>query len=170
MYFFTLIQSITLVSDLLLFGCALSHSNEHRYYIVGDGAYPLGPTLVMPYEFNASLTDDQNLFNNDQSATRMPVERFFGVLTARWRILRNTLNYRPTIAKQIISSCVVLHNICILHGEDFDTSLYEESECPSNVHIGRNIPHATSRSNAAVRAAGKVQRDLLCEIAAATRE
>lgn len=55
-----------------------------------------------------------------------PIERAFGVLKMRFRCIDRsggTLLFRPEKACEIVTACVVLHNICL----------------KNNVHVPRNI-------------------------------
>lgn len=49
------------------------------------------------------------------SRTRRIIENVYGILTARWRVLRRTLLASRTTAKAIIQATVVLHNFMLLH-------------------------------------------------------
>ena len=49
-----------------------------------------------------------------QSSTRMCVERVFGMLKDRWRILLKKVNVR-----NFVSTCLVLRNMCIIFGNIF---------------------------------------------------
>ena len=88
--------------------------------LLGDGAYPLFPWLMKPYPNGAILNRSQRLFNKTLSSTRATVERAFGILKARWRILLKRLDNRFENISEVILSCCVLHNYCQDSGEEFD--------------------------------------------------
>ena len=58
------------------------------------------------------------------SSIRSTIERAFGVLKKRWKILRVIPSYKIETQIDIILSCFALHNFCLLHKESdeyFDT-------------------------------------------------
>ncbi|KAK3910190.1 Protein ANTAGONIST OF LIKE HETEROCHROMATIN PROTEIN 1 [Frankliniella fusca] len=91
------------------------------YFIIGDGGYqclrkPI--TLITPYR-NVNLTPDQLSFNFHLSKARSVVERTFGLLQARFRVMyHRALEVKFPKAVKVITAACVLHNICI-DAEDF---------------------------------------------------
>ena len=92
--------------------CAMSNVRA-RGWLLGDSAYPLRKYLLTPM-INPS-NPQQVAYNEAHAKTRAPVERAFGVLKMRFRCIDHsggTLLFRPERACQIVTACVVLHNIC----------------------------------------------------------
>lgn len=85
-------------------------------YFVADAAFPCGPHLLVP--FSGAMTEEQHLFCTWLSQTRVIIERAFGVLTGRWRILRRPLEYTPSAASRVVILCVLLHNLCIAERDE----------------------------------------------------
>ena len=54
-----------------------------------------------------------------QSSTRMCVERAFGMLKGRWRILFKRVDVHLKNVSDLVSTCLVLHNMCIIFGDTF---------------------------------------------------
>ena len=82
------------------------------FYIVGDEAYTLSNYLITPCsKSNADV--DQDNFNFFQSSMRMHIEQAFGMLVARWRILRGGLQYSVSISTKIICLLMKLHNFVL---------------------------------------------------------
>ena len=50
------------------------------------------------------------LFNFSHSSLRNVVERAFGVLKQKWRILKGVPSFSPRTQKHIIIACMALHN------------------------------------------------------------
>lgn len=79
------------------------------HFFVGDAAFPLKEYLLKPYP-GRLLTEEKEYFNMRLSRARRTIENAFGILTARWRILRVAMNVRPETAEHIVKACIVLHN------------------------------------------------------------
>jgi hypothetical protein len=93
-------------------------------HLVGDAAYKLHSNLMVPYRDNGHLTQRQNNFNFCLSSARISIERAFGLLKGRFRSLLHCLPMTDTAEiPQFVLACCVLHNICILHGDDIRHSL-----------------------------------------------
>jgi len=60
------------------------------------------------------LTRPQQQYNKVHSSARMAVERAFGKLKGRWRILKSPMEVTDlTTVVDIIDVCCILHNLCI---------------------------------------------------------
>ena len=83
-----------------------------RGYYLTDGIYPKWSTFVKAYSYP---TDPKEIkFKRLQEGARKDVERAFGVLKGKWKILDRPL--RPmTKAKiaNIVHACIILHNMVI---------------------------------------------------------
>lgn len=86
-----------------------------RTFLVGDSAYPLGPNLITPFPESQCLVDsNKRTFNHIHSATRMAIERAFGVLVARWRFTGRYIYLLDQLSiNEVITSACILHNMCI---------------------------------------------------------
>ncbi|XP_025031539.1 uncharacterized protein LOC103061706 isoform X1 [Python bivittatus] len=82
--------------------------------ILGDDAYPLRRWLMKP--FVGRLGHREMLYNRVFHRCRNVVERAFGRLKARWHCLTMQLPVAEENVVSVISSCVVLHNICETKG------------------------------------------------------
>lgn len=85
--------------------------------IIADSAYsPM--QFVLPAFTDAEIAVDpqgRTLFNKKHALTRNAIERAFGVLKQRWRVLLMTTEVDVETLVYIIAACCILHNICILH-------------------------------------------------------
>lgn len=94
-------------------------------HIIADAAYPLRKWLVTPYRDNGHLTEEQKRFNNYLSANRVVIERAFALLKGRFRRLKY-LDTELENGVDIILSCCILHNICLLKHEDVSDFLEQD--------------------------------------------
>ena len=65
--------------------------NDIGPYLVGDSAYPLTPWLIKPFP-EGTNDPDEKTFNKELSRARVVVERAFGILKGRWRVLQKRLD------------------------------------------------------------------------------
>jgi hypothetical protein len=129
-------------------------------HIIGDGAFPLMPTLMKPYIITPQLPIDREHFNRRLSRARVVVEDAFGRLKGRFRILMKRADLKVDSVCKIIKTCVTLHNICEVHKEQYLTTWddalkdysrrYEQPVCDS--------PENKDLSE------GKLKRDELCSL------
>lgn len=110
-------------SPLYQNGQNLCQQNRH---ILGDSAYPNLPWTLTPFRDNGHLTHAQTNYNKVQSAIRSTVERAFGLLKQRSVRLQNIKQENiMTITRTILTACV-LHNICIMNGDELDEVLLDD--------------------------------------------
>ena len=100
---------------------------EFAPFILGDAGYPLLPWLMVPYMTTASLTTEQYEYNQWHSSTRMVVERSFGLLKGRWRVLLGCAQISdPNRLAHIATACVALHNFCLSRRDELDDAPTED--------------------------------------------
>ena len=90
--------------------------------ILSDSAFPFQPWLMKPYT-NAVLTPKQRNFNYRLSRARMVVEGCYGQLKGRWRVLQRKCESHKDQMKTATLACIVLHNLCIDHGDTIPRKL-----------------------------------------------
>ena len=84
-------------------------------WLLGDSGYGLKRWLMTPIA--TPVTNQQRKYNLSHRKTRCPIERSFGALKSRWRIIDHSggrLCYLPEKVAKITVTCCVLHNICII--------------------------------------------------------
>ena len=113
-------------TDIFVCAVILSAGPIHRIgpheiqpYLVGDSAYPLSRWLQKPYP-EGTRDPNEIRFNQQLSAARVKVECAFGILKGRWRILSSVEEASIARVSKIIVACAVLHNFCILTGDEWD--------------------------------------------------
>ena len=57
------------------------------------------------------LTREQRIANYRISRGRRVVENTFGILVSRFRVMRTTIELPPATVREVVFTCVVLHNI-----------------------------------------------------------
>ncbi|KAI3708990.1 hypothetical protein L2E82_38644 [Cichorium intybus] len=84
---------------------------KHGYYLA-DGIYPNWATFVK--SFSHPITPKKKRFKAAQEAARKDVERAFGVLKAKWAIIRQPArSVDVDRCKDIMYACLILHNMII---------------------------------------------------------
>ena len=117
------------------------------YALVGDAAYPCRPWMLAPFKGHRDgLTREEYNWNYVQSSTRMCVERAFGMLKGRWRKLLKRIDVHLKNVPDLISTCLVLHNICIILGDSFWKAEWMQ-EATEEVHNSISSGNQVGRSN-----------------------
>jgi hypothetical protein len=100
--------------------------NGHDYdmgYYLADGIYPSWSTFVKSKKVPANVKD-QN-FTKAQESQRKDVERAFGVLQARFAIVRGAARFWDKVTLgEIMTACIIMHNM-IIEDERDDNDIYE---------------------------------------------
>ncbi|XP_067283966.1 putative nuclease HARBI1 [Pseudorasbora parva] len=107
--------------------------------ILGDGGYPClsAPVcLITPYR-EPVQNPVQARFNSKHSRARSIVERAFGMMKTRWRsIFFKALEVSPAFVPEVITCCVVLHNLALLNGDIIEAEDEEDlNDGPPEPHI-----------------------------------
>lgn len=118
----TMIESSPLFNDIftssfsfnLFSPYQVGSSNEERVlpYFLADGIYPDWPLFAKA--ISNPTNKAEKLYTNVQEALRKDIERCFGVLQARFNVLRqeNKMWYLESIVTQS-QACVILHNLIV---------------------------------------------------------
>jgi len=76
-------------------------------------------------------------WNFIQSSTSMVVERAFGILKGRWRILLKRIDMPLWNVLDIVTTSLCLHNLCILENDEF--SMEWTKKAKKKLHVEVNI-------------------------------
>ncbi|KAB0805700.1 hypothetical protein PPYR_02670 [Photinus pyralis] len=122
-----------------------SYQAGHTSYLLGDSGYPLEPWLMTP--ITAPDTDAKRAYNIAHRSVRNVIERLNGVLKTRFRCLlkHRVLHYSPPVAAKIVNSCAVLHNMCILHGDQALIDDVPEDEYVQDEHDQQQLQNGHER-------------------------
>ena len=58
----------------------------------------------------------------------MAVERAFGMLKGRWRIILKMIDMSLCSVPGMVTACLYLHNLCIIHADKFDMNWARSAE------------------------------------------
>jgi hypothetical protein len=119
---------------------------EDGSYLLADAGYACQSWLVAAFRKN-NMTPAQQRFNRAHASCRNVIERTFGVLKGRWRILLGLNVMDMTLACYLIQACCQLHNLCIRSGVQHYTEVEanpeeEDGDGETDVHDdeeGRNL-------------------------------
>ena len=104
-----------------------------NHHLFADNAYPLRNWLISPVKNYGNLTPQTIRFNRKLSSAWQIVERTFGIMNSRFRILRDMpVRNTETICKLILTTCI-LHNMCIINSDVVDEYLQDEDMDPNIV-------------------------------------
>ncbi|XP_071683210.1 uncharacterized protein [Lolium perenne] len=99
--------------------------NGHHYtkgYYLADGIYPPWATLVKT--IRKPNSEQEARFAKEQEAARKDVERAFGILQARWAIVRHPARaWDVQTLWEVMTACVIMHNMIV--EVERDDSLYD---------------------------------------------
>ncbi|XP_022681192.1 protein ALP1-like [Setaria italica] len=122
------------------YGDKFPHPPEGKFYLV-DSGYANRTGYLAPYkgtkyylpEFRAGQIPKgkKEHFNYAHSSLRNVIERSFGVLKNKWRILRDLPSYPMAKQSQIIIACMAIHNFIresAIGDVDFENADHEEND------------------------------------------
>ncbi|KAK3916597.1 Protein ANTAGONIST OF LIKE HETEROCHROMATIN PROTEIN 1 [Frankliniella fusca] len=111
------------------------------HVIIGDEAFALNYHLMITFGGNY-LSDEKNIFNFRLSRAWKVIENAFGIMTARFRILRRCLVASEPTVRAVISAVVVLHNYLVLNEEKLpaDRRRYLPEGFADHEHNGHRVP------------------------------
>jgi hypothetical protein len=138
-------------------------------YYLADGIYPDWATLVKT--ISAPVSMKHKIFAAAQESCRKDVERTFGVLQTKFKIIRNpTRLWNPRQLNAIMRACVILHNMVIedernTYPNPCDTRGFEGPEDPAILE-NRDVPEISELIDAyncikSKETNGQLQHDLV---------
>ncbi|KAI8559745.1 hypothetical protein RHMOL_Rhmol04G0198100 [Rhododendron molle] len=115
--------------------------NGHPYtmgYYLSDGIYPKWATLIQT--ISHPINAKQKLFAEAQEAVRKDVERAFGVLQARFAIVKGSVRlWHREECGLIMKTCIILHNMIVENEEDPEEWTPPEGETYEPVAFHRDV-------------------------------
>ena len=102
-----------------------------RVYFICDGGYPKDSYLINPFGARSDMAEVY--WSEWLESVRKDVECTFGVLKARFRILRNGMRFhKKIIVDAVMITCCILHNM-LLHCDGLDMSQWDNDEDWENI-------------------------------------
>ncbi|KAL5784173.1 hypothetical protein ACOSQ2_006565 [Xanthoceras sorbifolium] len=99
-------------------------------YYLADGIYPKWSTLVQT--IHDPRGPKKRLFAMKQEACRKDVERAFGVLQSRFAIVKRPARFwNKHVLHDIMSSCIIMHNMIVEDERDVDADIDNWREAPA---------------------------------------
>ena len=87
--------------------------------ILGDSAYSLENWVMKPYSDRGNLSPDEARFNLALSRSQVVVENAFGRLKGRFQCIAKRLDTTLEHTVNIVTTCCILHNFCIITKQRF---------------------------------------------------
>ncbi|XP_056856576.1 uncharacterized protein LOC130505995 [Raphanus sativus] len=126
----------------------------HLAYYLTDGIYPKWATFIQSISLPQGLK--ARLFAKRQEAARKDAERAFGVLQARFAIIKNPVrSWDKVKIGKIMRACIILHNMIVEDERDesttnwednvttnqFDVSDFQQGEGNGSSHVNLGFSH-----------------------------
>lgn len=87
------------------------------FLLVADDAFALKPNILKPHT-GRDLSGLQRIFNYRLSRARRVIENVFGIMSARFRVLRSPISLDANKTKKIGLACCVLHNFLMTQNKN----------------------------------------------------
>ncbi|KAE9037698.1 hypothetical protein PR003_g11774 [Phytophthora rubi] len=112
----------------------------YGFYIVGDNAYPLSDSLLVPFtklKLKCKAHSDYNFY---LSQLRIRIEMVLGLLVNVWQISMRPLVVDFVNVRKVIKTCTKIHNFCI-------NERLKDKDTTSGVHAVSMEYHALPESS-----------------------
>lgn len=90
---------------------------ETPYMLVADDAFALKPNIMKPFP-GQNLAPPQRVFNYRLSRARRCIENAFGILSAKFRVMRSPISVGPEKTRKITLASCALHNFLLSRGAE----------------------------------------------------
>lgn len=135
--------------------------NYLPHFFIADDAFPLAKRLMKPYPSprNATLTNEELVYNYRISRARRCIESAFGILSMKWGCINQTFKCQPEKVKNIVAACCLLHNFLLNRTpadyipdefkdqHDTDSGNYQQGEWRRRTSQNYDNTHITDPTN-----------------------
>ncbi|PAV59846.1 hypothetical protein WR25_09964 [Diploscapter pachys] len=92
----------------------LGQCGQVPVHVLADGGFALHQRVMRPFSNQESAADPKKAyFNNKYSGVRRIVECAFGILSGRFRVLRQTQTASPETVQKTVLATMILHNLMV---------------------------------------------------------
>lgn len=121
-----------------------------RPYLLGDPGFPISEFIIPTFDRRGGMEPGKSSFNTRHSRARDVVERMFGVVKGRWRILRKAMEIiDPAFATLLIECCFLLHNFCLRNGQACPQAWVDEMHREQALAAAQGVSHQQPSGHAA---------------------
>ena len=125
------------VFQIIRIGRECMEGKFQPYKLIRDAAYKVRPWMYCLFKGGKTTISGKDAnWNFIQASTRMCVERTFGILKGRWRVIMKQCEVPLRNIPDIVATCVVLHNLCIVNKEGIEEDWIVEAENKLSRRIG----------------------------------
>eukprot|EP00918_Siedleckia_nematoides_P106852 GHVU01233084.1.p1 GENE.GHVU01233084.1~~GHVU01233084.1.p1 ORF type:complete len:421 (+),score=42.04 GHVU01233084.1:2-1264(+) len=123
-----LLDAMTSTDSVFNHSYTIHDTTFSRVYLLGDGIYRRWACIAKPV--GAPTTAKQRHYTQKHAAVRKDVERTFGVLDGKWRVIRYPARFlNPDFMALVMQTCIILHNMNVV--DRVHEYINEEPEHPS---------------------------------------
>ncbi|XP_049293583.1 putative nuclease HARBI1 isoform X3 [Anopheles funestus] len=119
------------------------------YMLLGDKAFAFTNNCIRPFGGITDRGSIERIFNERHSKARRTVEMAFGILTARFRVLRTPIELNLQTASKVVLTCVYLLNY--IRRNVSGQAARETEHVPSELIELRGITHRTTNEFMQIR-------------------
>jgi hypothetical protein len=124
------------------------NNTKIQSHLIADSAFALSRTVLKPFADRAGMPNSHSTFNYRLSRARCSVERAFGALKNRFRLLHRKIEFKLKNTTNIIKTAAILHNLCVMNNDneeidwDIPVTVHKKPACNIQTNDGAGVRHA----------------------------
>lgn len=126
------------------------HGEHIPYYLLGDPGFAISEFIIPTFDRRGNMGPQQTSFNTRHCRARDVVERMFGQVKSRYRVLLKAIEIkRVALTVKVILTCFLLHNFCKRNGQPLPeswTELYNRNEAQNRSEGRHQQPQSQAQS------------------------
>jgi hypothetical protein len=126
----------------------MMNNTRIQCHLIADSAFSLNKTLIKPFAERPNMPRQHSKFNYRLSRARCSVERAFGALKNRFRLLHKKIEFKLNNITNMIKAATILHNLCIMYGDkdevdwDIPNTVHKKPSCNIHTNDGTDVREA----------------------------